>query len=81
MAEKLGVDVKKLRDLENGRNLPDSELLSRLYTSFGICPAVVLKDRNCLASEIGCLLDGYNFDAADSVIQILRSLQELPKAL
>ena len=81
MAEKLGVDVKKLRDLENGRNLPDSELLSRLYSCYGICPAVVLKDRNCLASEIGCLLDGYNFEAADSVIQILRSLQELPKAL
>ena len=81
MAEKLGVDVKKLRDLENGRNLPDSELLSRLYIYFGICPGVVLKDRNCLASEIGCLLDGYNFEAADSVIQILRSLQELPKAL
>lgn len=81
MAEKLGVDVKKLRDLENGRNLPDSELLSRLYTCFGICPGVVLKDKNCLASEIGCLLDGYDFEAADSVIQILRSLQELPKAL
>lgn len=81
MAEKLGVDVKKLRDLENGRNLPDSELLSRLYTCFGICPSVVLKDKNCLASEIGCLLDGYNFEAADSVIQILRSLQELPRAL
>ena len=81
MAEKLGVDVKKLRELENGRNLPDSELLSRLYTCFGICPAVVLKDRNCLAGEIGCLLDGYDFDAADNVFQILRSLQELPKAL
>ena len=81
MAEKLGVDVKKLRELENGRCLPDSELLCRLYVIFGVCPAVVLKDRNCLTSEIGCLLDGYDFDAAEVVFQIVKSLQELPKAL
>ena len=31
MAEALGVDVKKLRDLENGKRLPDAELLFRLY--------------------------------------------------
>lgn len=31
MAEKLGVNIKKYRDLEKGRNRPDAELLIKIY--------------------------------------------------
>lgn len=31
MAEKLGVNIKKYRDLEKGRNRPDAELLVKIY--------------------------------------------------
>ena len=57
MAEILEVDIKKLRDLENGNRRPDSELLFRIYRAFHVPPAVLLKDRDGIASEISCLLD------------------------
>lgn len=81
MAEKLGVDVKKLRELENGRCLPDSELMCRLYTAFGVSPALVLKEGKCLAGEVGSLLKNFDFEAADSVFGIVKNLQKLPEAL
>ncbi len=57
MSEVLGMDVKKFRDLENGRCLPDSELLCRMYELFDVSPAIFLRDRRGLAEEICCLLE------------------------
>ena len=48
MAEKLGVDIKKFRELEKDRCLPDSEIIWKLYNLFHISPAVVLKDKNSM---------------------------------
>lgn len=42
MADMIGVDVKKLRDLENGKKLPDSEIISKMYEVFKILPVVIL---------------------------------------
>ncbi len=81
MAEKLGVDVKKLRDMENGIRLPDSEILWRLCTEFEVSPAVLLKDRNCLASEVGCFLESDGCTAEDGLLQMAGEFQALPKAL
>ena len=47
MADKLGMDVKKLCDLEKGRCLPDMEIVWRLYDMFVISPAFVLKNKYC----------------------------------
>ena len=57
MAEKLGVDIKKFRELEKDRCLPDSEIIWKLYNFYQISPAVVLKDKNCLINEISSLLE------------------------
>lgn len=57
MAKELGIDIKKLRSLENDQCLPDSELLWRLYDSFFILPAVILKDGKGLLCEVSCLLE------------------------
>lgn len=65
MASLLGVDPKKLRDLENNRNLPDSELIWRMYQVFGLSPAFLLKDKNCLVNEV-C----FELERMDSEIQV-----------
>lgn len=57
MADILGVDVKKYRDLEKGRKLPDSELLCRLYATYNIPPSVFLQDKKCILNEIAILLE------------------------
>ena len=70
MAEKLGIDIKKFRDLEKGRNLPDSELIWRLYDSCYVSPAIVLEDRKCLASEIATILDMIEIEHREKIIEI-----------
>lgn len=57
MAENLGVDIKKFRELEKDRCLPDSEIIWKLYNLFQISPAVVLKDKNSMVNEISSLLE------------------------
>ena len=77
MAVKLGVDVKKLRALENGRCLPDSELISKLYQAFYISPAVVLKDKKGVISEIGLLMESMDEETGEDVFQFVRSIQRV----
>ena len=72
MAEILGMDVKKFRELENGRCQPDSELLCRLYEMFGVLPAAVLQDKRSLISEICCLLETVDTDSGEEILLILR---------
>lgn len=57
MAEKLGVDIKKFRELEKDRCLPDSEIVWKLYNLFQVSPAVILKDKNTMLNEISSLLE------------------------
>ena len=57
MAQILGIDVKKLRDLEVKGLLPDSELIYKLYIIFGVSPNVFLRNRSCLVNEICCLMN------------------------
>lgn len=75
MAEVLGVDIKKLRDLENGRTLPDSELLCGLYEVFGIPPAVIIKDKKGILSEISILLEMLDEDSRMEVCEIFKAIK------
>lgn len=77
MAEKLGVDIKKLRDLENGRKLPDSELLSRLYEFFHVSPAVVFENKKGLESEIEISLEKLNMEDEQQVFEIITLLHSM----
>lgn len=77
LAEELGVDIKKYRDLEKGRGLPDSELLWRLYDSFHISPMVLLKDKNGLACEISTLMETVETDKGNVLFEIIKTLQEM----
>lgn len=77
MAAKLGVDVKKLRMLENGGCLPDSELICKLYQMFYVSPAVVLKDKKGLINEICFLLESMDKGTGEDVFQFVRSIQRI----
>lgn len=74
MAEELGVDIKKYRDLEKGRSLPDSELLWKVYDSFCVSPMVILKDKRGLINEISTVLEVVEKDAA--IFEILERIKE-----
>lgn len=56
VAKELGVDIKKLRDLEKEKQLPDSELVWRMSTRLQIPYALILKDRKGIIGEIYRLL-------------------------
>lgn len=77
MAEKLGVDIKKFRDLEKGRCLPDSELLLRLYDLFSIPPTMLLKDKNGMVSEIATVLEMMKEGCGDNIFVILKRIHEI----
>lgn len=74
MARLLGVDPKKLRDLENNRNLPDSELIWRMYQVFGLSPAFLLKDKNCLVNEICFELERMNFEIQGKILSVIEAV-------
>lgn len=59
MADCLGMDVKKYRELERGMGLPDSELIWKLYALYQVPPAYVLKDAKSLACEIEYYLERF----------------------
>ena len=52
MADLLGMDIKKLRNLEKGRRLPDSELIWKMYEQFHVSPAFILNDPKGLWNEL-----------------------------
>lgn len=56
-SERLGMDVKKFRDLERGFILPDSELIWKLFDLYKVPPAYVMKDAKGLICEIEYILD------------------------
>ena len=74
MAESLGIDVKKLRDLENGRCQPDSELFYELYEKYDIPPFVLLRDRKGLISELELILEMMPREEEDRMVKLLENL-------
>ena len=73
MAERLGVDIKKFRELEKDRCLPDSEIIWKLYNMFQISPAVVLQDKNSMINEISSLLEATEENGVE-VIDIIKRI-------
>lgn len=74
MASLLGVDVKKLRDLENSRSLPDSELIWKMHQIFGLSPAFLLKDKNCLVSEVCFMLEHVENEIQDRILSVIDAI-------
>ena len=69
----IGVDIKKFRELEKDRCLPDSEIIWKLYNLFHISPAVVLKDKNSMINEISSLIEAAEENGAE-IIDIIKQI-------
>ena len=67
MSGMLSIDIKKLRRLEKGECLPDSELLWRFYKEFYVSPFILLRDRKGLLYEAGWFLERIAVDAEDDI--------------
>lgn len=57
MAELLEIDVKKLRNLEEGKLLPDSEMIWKMWDKFQVPYFLILNDKKGMLSEIHVLMD------------------------
>lgn len=77
MADEVGIDVKKLRDLENCRKLPDSELVSCLYELFQIPPATVFREKKCLESAISVFLEQLDAEGENQLFELMKALHNM----
>lgn len=77
MADRLGVDIKKLRELEKGRLLPDSELIWKMYDSFHVSPAFILKNAKGLLNELNDMLDLMKDGDREIMLRILENEHRL----
>ncbi|MCM1065638.1 MAG: helix-turn-helix domain-containing protein [Eubacterium sp.] len=77
MADLLGVDIKKLRELENGRILPDSEMIWKMYDLFRVSPAFILEDTKGLWKELNYSLDLLEEDDRKIAVRILTDMHRL----
>lgn len=76
MASLIGVDVKKLRMLENNKKLPDSELIFIMYNIFGISPVLFFESRKNLQYEMGWLLDNVEEKVRNKLISLIKLILE-----
>lgn len=72
MADLLGMDIKKLRSLEKGRRLPDSEVIWILYDQFHVSPAFILNDPKGLWNELNYVLGLLENAQRDTMLRILK---------
>ncbi|MCM1540467.1 MAG: hypothetical protein NC121_04325 [Blautia sp.] len=71
------MDIKKLRNPEMGRQLPDSESLWKMYHQFRISSAFILKGSKGLRRELNYVLGLLEEAARESMIRILRDGYDL----
>lgn len=74
MADMIGVDVKKLRNLENGKKLPDSEIISKMYEVFKILLVVMIETKNCMLDTILYILDEIKKEDREKIVDIIKLL-------
>lgn len=74
MAEELGIDVKKLRALENDKIFPDSELILRTYEKYGVSPSAFIRHKKCIQSEIAYLLDSVEGKTGDDLLLFVKTI-------
>lgn len=77
MSDILGMDIKKLRELEKGRLLPDSEVIWKMYDCFRVSPAFILKDANALQDELDYVLGLLEENRRKMILQILGTWTKL----
>ena len=77
MAVIFGIDIKKVRRLERGQCMPDSELLWQCYKKFRIPPSILLKDSKGLLNGAGWLLERIDSELEDDVLMAVEAFQKI----
>ena len=76
MAVRFGMDTKKFRKLEQGKWLPDSEILCQFYSDFRVPPSILLKDKNGLLNEAGCFLEKIDSESENNIAAIVKAFHK-----
>ncbi len=71
MAEILGTSTRSLQALENGRKLPDSEMIWKMYDRFLVSPAFILNDPRGMWNELNHVLSLLEKDSRDIILKLL----------
>ncbi len=77
MAERLDVDVKKLRNLENGNVYPDSELIWKVSEELGVPFSIILNDKNGLRGEVSYFAEMIAGGGRDKMMERLKAFYGL----
>ena len=74
MAELLGVDIKKLRNLEAGKLLPDSEIIWKISEMFGVPYMLMVRDKKGIISQINEFIGLVDYQTMASMVRSLKYL-------
>lgn len=77
MADILDIDVKKLRNIENGSVLPDSEIIWRVSEEVGVPFSIILNDVNGLGGEISYLVELIEGDSARKMFERVKAYHDI----
>lgn len=77
MADILDIDVKKLRNIESGSVLPDSEIIWRVSEKMGVPFSIILNDVNGLGGEISYLVELIEDDSRRKMFERVKSYHEI----
>ena len=75
MAELLGVDIKKLRNLEVGKLLPDSEIIWKISEMFGVPYMLMVRDKKGIISQINEFIGLVDYQTMTSMVRSLKYLR------
>jgi len=70
-------DIKKLRKMEKGRQLPDSEIIWKIYKQFHVSPAFILEDLMGMRHERNYVLGLLDNESREAMLHILESCHKL----
>lgn len=74
MADELGMDVKKFRNLECGKILPDSEIVFQMFIKYNISPAAFLRHPKCFRDELIYLLNSHSGKVGDELLLLVKTI-------
>jgi len=74
MAEELGMDVKKFRNLECGKILPDSEIIFQMFSNYHISPSAFLRHSKCFRDELIYILNSHSGKVGDELLLLVKTV-------
>ncbi len=77
MADILDIDVKKLRSMENGSALPDSEIIWKVSEEIGVPFSIILNDVNGLGGEISYLVELIENDTRRKMFDRIKAYHDI----